>query len=176
MRVIGDYADHSEWWEILVKPAIASICKDFSSKLAKERKCTKRFLYASSKIFLRQENWAEVARAKESIRRMLVYDMTWAQIRSRQSEYAEEERGSLYHYNKERKNKNLKQMKVGAEVVTDDDSKIEELSISFYDFFCETFYYFPHLLYICLFPDIIYFPIPQLLFSVPLQLLSQLCG
>jgi hypothetical protein len=79
VRVIGDYADHSEWWEILVKPAIASICKDFSSKLAKERKCTKRFLYASLKIFLRQENWAEVARAKESIRRMLVCDMTGAQ-------------------------------------------------------------------------------------------------
>ena len=137
MRVIGDYADHSEWWEILVKPAIASICKDFSSKLAKERKCTKRFLYASLKIFLRQENCAEVARAKESIRRMLVYDMTGVQIRSRQNEYAEEERGSLYHYNKERKNNNLKQMRynneVGAEVVTDDASKIEELSFSFYD-------------------------------------------
>ena len=44
------------------------------------------------------------------------------------------------------------------------------------DFFCETFYYIPHLLYICLYPNIIYFPIPQLLFSVPLQLLSQLCG
>ena len=42
--------------------------------------------------------------------------------------------------------------------------------------FCETFYFIPHLLYICLFPNIIYFPVSQLLFSVPLQLLSQLCG
>ena len=90
----------------LTQPSLVELGLGLS--LAKD---TKRFLYASLKIFLRQENWAEVARAKESIRRMLVYDMTGAQIRSRQSEYAEQERGSLYHYNKERKNKNLKQMK-----------------------------------------------------------------
>lgn len=137
VRFIGEYADHSEWWEILAKPAIARFCKDFSSKLSQERRCTKRFLYASLRIFLRQENWAEVARIKESIRRMLVYDMTGVKIRSRQSQYAEEERGSLYHYNKERKNNNLTQMRYvnedGIEVVTDDVSKIEELSVSFYD-------------------------------------------
>ena len=52
------------------------------------------FLYASLKIFLGQENWAEVAKTKESIRRMLSYDMMGVKIRSRQSEYAEEERGS----------------------------------------------------------------------------------
>ena len=42
--------------------------------------------------------------------------------------------------------------------------------------FCETFYYFFHLLYICLFPDILYSPIPQLLFSFLLELLSLLCS
>jgi hypothetical protein len=51
---------------------------------------TKRFLYASLKIFLGQENWPKT---KESIRRMLSYDMTGVKIRSKQSEYAEEERG-----------------------------------------------------------------------------------
>ena len=137
VTVIGEYADHSEWWEILAKPSIASLCKDFSSKLSKERRCTKCFLYASLKIFLVQENWLEVARIKESIRRMLVYEMNGVKIRSRQSEYAEEEMGSLYHYNKERKNNNLKKMKYvnedGAEVVTDDPSKIEDLTVPFYD-------------------------------------------
>jgi hypothetical protein len=76
IRLVRLIDNHSEWWEILAKPAIASFCKDFSSKLARERKSTKRFLYASLKIFLGQENWAEVAKTKESIRRVLSYDMT----------------------------------------------------------------------------------------------------
>ena len=99
MRVIGEYADHYEWWEILAKPAIDSFCRDFYSKLAQERKCTKSFLYASLKILLRPQNWAEVARTKESISRTIVYNMPGVRIRSRQSDYAEEERGSLYNYN-----------------------------------------------------------------------------
>ena len=68
---------------------------------------------------------------------MLLHEMTGVRIRSRQSEYAEEERGSLYHYNKEKKNNNLKQMKytddAGETKVTDDNPKIEELCVSFYD-------------------------------------------
>ena len=78
-------------------------CKDFSSKLAKERKCTKRFLYRALKIFLREENWEQIAKTKENIRKMLVYDMTGLQIKSRCGEHAEEEMGSLYHFNKEMK-------------------------------------------------------------------------
>ena len=40
---------------------------------------------------------------KEEIRRMLRYEMTGVKIRSRQGEYGEEEKSSIYHYNKERK-------------------------------------------------------------------------
>ena len=39
---------------------------------------------------------------KEVIKKMLRYEMTGVKIRSRQGEYAQEEMGSLYHYNKER--------------------------------------------------------------------------
>ena len=102
--MIGEYDDHSQWWEELTKPAIVRFCKDFSYKLSKERNSTKRFLYASLKIYLGQENWTEVAKTKEKIRKMLLYDMTGILIRSRQSEHAEEEQGSLYHANKEKKN------------------------------------------------------------------------
>ena len=138
--VIGEYQDHAEWWEVMAKPAIVSFCKEFSSLLANERKTTKQFLYISLKIYLRDENWTEVARVKEELRRMLMYDMTGVKIRSRQGEYAEEEKGSIYHYNKERKgagSNNLKQMRFineeGVEEVTDDIAKIEELTVSFYD-------------------------------------------
>ena len=140
VRRIGEYQDHAQWWEVLTKPAIVNFCKDFSSKHAKERKDTKQFLFASLKIFLKYETWTEVARVKEELRRMLLYDMMGVKIRSRQSEYAEEEKGSIYHYNKERKgssSKNLTKLRYineeGLEEVTEDGKKIEELVVSFYD-------------------------------------------
>ena len=139
-HLIGEYEDHADWWDTLAKPAIATFCKDFSSKLSKERKSTKLFLYAALKIYLKEENWVEVARVKEEIKKMLRYEMTGVRIRSRQGEYAEEEKGSIYHYNKERKkagSNNLKKMKFineeGVEEVTEDISKIEEIAVSFYD-------------------------------------------
>ena len=75
-HLIGEYEDHADWWDTLAKPTIATFCKDFSSKLSKERKSTKSFLYAALKIYLKEENWVEVARVKEKLRRMLMYDMT----------------------------------------------------------------------------------------------------
>ena len=137
VRLVGEYDDHAEWWEVLTKPAIASFCKDFSSKLSKERNSTKTLLYASLKIHLSQEDWTEVARTKEKIRKMLIYDMTGSKIRSRQNEHAEEEQGSMYHASKERKNNNLKKMRYtdtdGKEKVTDNVVKIEEMCVTFYD-------------------------------------------
>ena len=69
-----------------------------------------------------------------------MYDMTGVKIRSRQSEYAEEEKGSIYHYNKERKgtgSRSLSKLRFtnedGDEEVTDEMSKIEELIVAFYD-------------------------------------------
>ena len=56
VRRIGEYEDHAEWWEALAKPAIVIFYKDLSSKQAKERKDTKKFLFSSLKIFLRNEN------------------------------------------------------------------------------------------------------------------------
>ena len=138
--MIVEYDDHAQWWDTLAKPAIAKFCKDFSSKLAKERKSTKIFLYTALKIFLRERNWVEVARTKEKIRKMLMYDMTGLQIRSRNNEHAEEESGSLYHCNREKKktgSNQLRQMKFknedGVEVVTEDVFEIEELATSLYD-------------------------------------------
>ena len=79
-----------------------------------------------------------MAKTKEKIRKMPVYDMTGVMIRSRHSEHAEEETGSFL--NRERKktgSNHLTQMRFvnteGEEKVTDDVAKIEELTISFYE-------------------------------------------
>jgi hypothetical protein len=140
VTLIGNYQDHAGWWEVCAKPAIVNLCKGLSSELAKVRKATKQFLFSSLKIFLRHENWSEVARVKEELKKLLKYEMTGVKIRSRQGEYAEEETGSLYHYNKERKgtgSNNLKKMRFtnseGQEEITEDESKIEELAVNFYD-------------------------------------------
>ena len=76
VRRVGEYHDHAQWWEALAKPAIVIFYKDLSSKQAKERKDTNQFLFSSLKIFLRYENWTEVARVKEELRRRMLYDMT----------------------------------------------------------------------------------------------------
>ena len=73
-RLADEYEDRSEWWQLLAKPAIVVFCKDFSSKLAKERRSTKAFLHASLKCFLKTENWVEVARTKQKLKQMMLSD------------------------------------------------------------------------------------------------------
>ena len=137
--LVLEYDNYALWWEDLAKPSIITLCKDFSFKLSKERKTTKRFLYSSLNIYLRRENWEEVARVKEAIRRMLVYDSRGVLIRSRQKEYAEEEKGSIYHYNKEMKagSNNLTKMKYNdyqnEERITDNIDDIANITVNFYE-------------------------------------------
>ena len=138
--LIEEYDDHGQWWEEMAKPSVAKFCKDFSYKLAKERRDTKQFFYASLNIFLREENWSEVARVKEQLKKMLAYDSMGLVIRSRQKEYVEEERGSLFHHNKEMKktgSNNIKKMKFrdenGQVQVTEDSDVIADHAVSFYD-------------------------------------------
>ena len=101
--LIDEYDDIAQWWEVLAKPSIVKFCKDFSFKLAQERKCTKKFLSTCLKIFIQQEKWKEVATIKEKLRKILVYESIGLVVRSRQKEYAEEERGGIYHHHKEMK-------------------------------------------------------------------------
>ena len=138
-NLIPEYEDHGQWWEELAKPTIVVFLKDFSYKFAKQRKSTKLFLYSLLNIFLKQENWGEVAVIKEKIRKMLVYDSMGVMIRSRIKEYAEEEKGSIYHYNRERKKTGsssltkLKYMEGNVEKITSEPDKIEQLVVNFYD-------------------------------------------
>ena len=76
---------------------------------------------------------------KEKIRKMLVYDSMGVMIRSRIKEYAEEEKGSIYHYNRERKKTGsgsltkLKYIEGNVEKITSEPEKIEQLVVNFYD-------------------------------------------
>ena len=81
-----------------------------------------------------------MARVKEELKKMLLYDSTGVKIRSRDKAYAEEERGSIYHYNKQRKvstSNILQKMKyrdeAGGVQVTGDIDKIQDMSVSFYE-------------------------------------------
>ena len=95
-----EYDDIAQWWELLAKPSIVKFCKDFSYMLAKQRKATTKFFSTSLKFLIQQERWEDVAIIKEKLRKMLVYESMGLVIRSRQKEYAEEERGGMYHHNK----------------------------------------------------------------------------
>ena len=88
-NLTDDYENIAQWWEILAKPTITKFCKDFSFKLAQQRKSTKCFLSTSLKLLIQQERWAEVAAIKEKLRKMLVYESMGLVIRSRQKEYAD---------------------------------------------------------------------------------------
>ena len=96
-NLIDEYDDIAQWWELLAKPSITKFCKDFSYQLAQERKATKHFLSTYLKILIQRERWSEVATTKEKLRKMLVYESMGLVVRSRQKEYAEEERGRIYY-------------------------------------------------------------------------------
>ena len=108
--------------------------------MAQERKATKQFLSTYIKILIQQERWSEVATTKEKLRKMLVYESMGLVVRSRQKEYAEEERGGIYYHNKEIKktgSNHLTKMKYNDEdgnvLVTSDPNKIAVETVNFYE-------------------------------------------
>ena len=105
-----------------------------------ERKVTKQFLSTSLKLLIEQEKWKEVATIKEKLRKMLLYESMGLVIRSRQKEYAEEERGGMYYHNKEMKktgSNHLNKMKYkdeeGNVQITTNADKIANVTVNFYE-------------------------------------------
>jgi hypothetical protein len=117
-----------EWWEH-AKPAIAQFCKDISILLAKERRVTKNFLFASLKTATKRGDWALVARHKERLRAILIQEVNGLVVRSRSQQNVEEERATLFHQNKEVKmtqKRKLTKMKLEAGQTTEDEDEIAE--------------------------------------------------
>ena len=98
---IGSYADIADWWDEKCKPMIIHFCKMYSISLARERKCTKDFLYIQLKNALNNGPFSEVIRIKEDLSKILIFESNGIKIRSRQKEDLEIEKASLYHINRE---------------------------------------------------------------------------
>ena len=131
-----------DWWEY-AKSAIAQFCKDISIQLARERRATKKFLLMSLKLATRREDWGRVTSLKERIRVILMQEVQGIVVRSRYQQNVEEERGTLFHLNKELKmsqKRKLSKMKLRDENgsfdsnrITEDDNEMAEECLAFFD-------------------------------------------
>ena len=123
------------WWEH-AKPAIGKICLDISEDLSRERKTTKRFLYAVLKAGTKKEDWSLVARTKEKLRAALVQEVHGLVVRSRYQQNLEEEQATLFHQNKEvrmSQKRKLSKLKLANAGVTEDEDLIAEECWTFFD-------------------------------------------
>ena len=98
---IVDYEDIADWWDNKCKPMIIHFCKMYSISLARERKCTKNFLYIQLKNALNNGPFPEVLRIKEDLNKILLFEANGIKIRSKHQEELEVEKASLFHMNRE---------------------------------------------------------------------------
>ena len=98
---IGNFNDIAEWWDLKCKPMIVQFCKMYSISLARERKCTKSFLYIQLKNALNSGPYSEVIRIKQDLNKILLFEANGIKIRSRHKEDLEVEKASLFHMNRE---------------------------------------------------------------------------
>ena len=73
----------------------------------KARTDTKRYFFLCLDFALQDQNWEEVTYLRSRIKTMLQEDLDGLVTRSRTKEHAEEERGSIYHLNREVKQGNV---------------------------------------------------------------------
>lgn len=134
-----EYADWPDWWEQRARPACRELCQRYSARRARERKMKKATLYMKLKDAYTKGAWTRVATLREEVRQMLRYEEEGIVLRSRCQGEAEEERASLYHMGRliaksGRVSEGKLKVKEGEEeVITDDESKIEEELHRFHD-------------------------------------------
>jgi hypothetical protein len=131
-----------DWWEY-AKSAIAQFCKNVSIQLARERRATKNFLLTSLKLATRREDWGRVASLKERVRVILMQEVQGIVVRSRYQQNVEEERGTLFHLNKEVKmsqKRKLSKLKLRDEDgsfdskrITEDENEMAGECLAFFD-------------------------------------------
>lgn len=132
------YPSVCDWWEIYFKPNLKQFLIKYSKVRAYSRKGTKDALFELLDLALKEGDWEEVVYIRSRIRSMIQEDLEGFLVRSRNSEHAEVEAGSLYHVAREvnrGKVANLSSLmvdKAGTMVETDDWDSIEESILSFY--------------------------------------------
>ena len=151
LKCESDYTDIAEWWDECAKPNIARFCRNYSSMLKKVRRDTKQFLIVCLDDAIKMGLWNDVAYYKSRIRQIIQQETMGFVIRSRHKQTIEEERGSIYHINREKKRgeksncnkikikKCEKVMENGVEKTvetvetTEDKDKVEEALLGFFE-------------------------------------------
>ena len=131
---IDNFDDIADWWEYKLKPMFRFFCKSFSIHKSTERKSTKDFLNYQLRVALNNGRYSDVLRLKSEINKILIFEANGIKIRSRFQENAEEEKGSLFHMNREikrAKENNVEKLLID-QVVETDPSKCKKEAMSYF--------------------------------------------
>ena len=133
----AQFNEITEWWEVCAKPEITKFLKIFSRSLALERNQTKEGFYFMLKLAIDQgmAGFEEALLIKHRLNSMIRCEMEGVKIRSRFQENVENERGSLYHLAREKKNgekNNLEVMNIDGKEVSD-QLKIQENVLGYFN-------------------------------------------
>lgn len=134
----GDFINISEWWEKCFKFNLRLFLQKFSSVRFRGRRDTKQYLFYLLDYALEDEDWEQVTYLRSRLKTMIQEDLYGFVIRSRASEHAECEQGSLYHVSKEVKKGKVASLtklnvnSLGGVQETEDRQVIEDEIMSFY--------------------------------------------
>lgn len=129
-----NYPFLSEWWEKCAKPQCKRFCQNLSKLRSYERKGTEAALWVGLDQCLNEGNFEQAALIRARLNSLMTQDLMGFIIRSGHKEYAEEERGSLFHAAREVKmarESNISSLKINGNVVEDEEQITEEV-LSFY--------------------------------------------
>ena len=124
----------SLWWEEEGKPEIRRFLQRISKERACGRRSTKLYLFHKLDKALKSSNWELISYLRGRLKTMFQEDLQGFIIRSRAQEYAEEEKGSLYHVNREVKlgnSTNLSSLMIDGRVCSDKE-EVEKEIFNFY--------------------------------------------
>ena len=134
VEAVDPQASVSSWWEEVAKPEIRIFLQDLSRERSRARKGTKLYLFHRLDKALGEQDWESVSYIRTRLKAMFQEDLQGFLIRSWTKEFAEEERGSLYHVNREVKQgrvSNLSSLMING-VEERDSGRIEEEVLGFY--------------------------------------------
>ena len=137
------YEDIVDWWEEEARPTLRKFCQHYSKMRARARRGRKDWAYLELRGALEEGDWAKVARLREELRVILMFEEQGLKLRSRCKQEIEEERASLYHVGREISSSgrgSITKLKIEKleggrvrEEVTEDPREIEGALVTFYD-------------------------------------------
>ena len=71
---LHEFVDIADWWDLKLKPMMIIFCKHYGISKARERKCTKDFLYYQLNCALKCGNFSEIQRLKIDLNKILILE------------------------------------------------------------------------------------------------------